>query len=178
MVEEIRCFIDSGGSILWVLLVFSGLLWALLVERLWFHARIYPDHEQSWCSAWQSRADRSSWTAQRLRSAYLARARFELTRGLVLTRMLVKIAPLLGLLGTVLGMIEVFDVVAFAGTGNARALASGVSRATIPTMAGMVIALSAVFPQRHLEQSVKRRFLRFSEALQLSSVNKGANHAA
>ena len=50
-----------------------------------------------------------------------------------------------GLLGTVTGMIEVFDVMAITGSGNARSMASGVSKATIPTMAGMVGALSGVF---------------------------------
>ena len=53
--------------------------------------------------------------------------------------------PLFGLLGTVTGMIEVFDAMAFSGSGNARSMASGVSKATIPTMAGMVGALSGVF---------------------------------
>jgi biopolymer transport protein ExbB len=42
-------------------------------------------------------------------------------------------------------MIEVFDVMAVSGSGNARSMASGVSKATIPTMAGMVGALSGVF---------------------------------
>ena len=57
---------------------------------------------------------------------------------------LVALCPLLGLLGTVTGMIEVFDVMAISGSGNARAMASGVSKATIPTMSGMVAALSGL----------------------------------
>ena len=50
----------------------------------------------------------------------------------------------MGLLGTVTGMIEVFDVMAVAGGGNARGMAGGVSKATLPTMAGMVAALSGM----------------------------------
>ena len=52
---------------------------------------------------------------------------------------------MLGLLGTVTGMIEVFDVMAFTGTGNPRAMASGVSKATLPTMTGLVISISGLF---------------------------------
>jgi len=64
---------------------------------------------------------------------------------------------LLGLMGTVTGMITVFDVMAVSGTGNARSMAAGVSKATIPTMAGMVGALSGVFLVTWLTRSVKRR---------------------
>ena len=69
---------------------------------------------------------------------------------------MVALCPLLGLMGTVTGMIEVFDVMAFSGSGNARSMASGVSKATIPTMAGMVGALSGVFLVTLLNQKVNR----------------------
>ena len=54
---------------------------------------------------------------------------------------LIALCPILCLLGTVTGMIEVFDVVSFFGTGNARALASGITKATLPTMTGMAISI-------------------------------------
>ena len=54
---------------------------------------------------------------------------------------LIALCPILGLLGTVTGMIEVFDAVSFFGTGNARALASGITKATLPTMTGMAISI-------------------------------------
>jgi biopolymer transport protein ExbB len=52
---------------------------------------------------------------------------------------------MLGLLGTVYGMIEVFDVLAVMGSGNPRAMSTGVAKATIPTMAGMTVALSGLY---------------------------------
>jgi biopolymer transport protein ExbB len=54
-------------------------------------------------------------------------------------------------------MITVFQVMAIAGTGNARSMAAGVSMATIPTMAGMVGALSGVFLVTFLTRSAQRR---------------------
>ncbi len=62
------------------------------------------------------------------------------------------VCPLLGLLGTVTGMIHVFDVMAIQGSGNARAMAAGISMATTPTMAGMVVALSGLFFSSRLQQ--------------------------
>jgi biopolymer transport protein ExbB len=61
-------------------------------------------------------------------------------------RAFVALCPLVGLLGTVTGMIQVFEVMAVLGTGNAREMASGVSAATLPTLAGMVLALSGMYP--------------------------------
>ena len=56
---------------------------------------------------------------------------------------IVAIAPLLGLLGTVLGMIKIFDVIALQGTGSAEALSSGIAEALLTTGAGLVVAIPA-----------------------------------
>ena len=73
-----------------------------------------------------------------------------------LIKTLVAMAPMLGLLGTVTGMIEVFHVMAVTGGGDPKLMAGGVSRATVPTMAGMVAALSGVFAQAYLTRIVER----------------------
>ena len=55
------------------------------------------------------------------------------------TSLYIALCPLFGLMGTVTGMIEVFQVMAFTGGGDARSMAGGASKATLPTMAGMVV---------------------------------------
>ena len=62
-------------------------------------------------------------------------------------------------------MIEVFDVMAAAGSGNPRAMASGVSRATIPTMAGMVAALSGLYFSARLSRRAEKVTLHFEDRL-------------
>ena len=79
------------------------------------------------------------------------------------------ICPLLGLLGTVTGMIQVFDVMAFLGSGNPRAMADGVSAATIPTMSGMVIALIAIPFATQLDRRYKKEFKTLTQALDIRS---------
>ena len=64
-------------------------------------------------------------------------------------------------------MIEVFDVMAISGSGNARSMASGVSKATIPTMAGMVGALSGVFAATWLKRTSKNERTHLEEALEI-----------
>jgi biopolymer transport protein ExbB len=73
------------------------------------------------------------------------RQRWRLTRYLAVIAVLAGAAPLMGLLGTVLGMIETFDVIALFGTGNARALASGISVALVTTQTGLLIAIPGLF---------------------------------
>jgi biopolymer transport protein ExbB len=60
-------------------------------------------------------------------------------------------------MGTVTGMISVFDVMASAGMGNPRLMADGVAKATVPTMAGMVGALSGVFAVYWLDWQARIR---------------------
>lgn len=59
------------------------------------------------------------------------------------------IAPLLGLLGTVIGMIKVFTAIMLQGTGNAGVLAGGISEALITTAAGLTVAIPAMILQRY-----------------------------
>ena len=90
--------------------------------------------------------------AEMVMTARAKEVRIESRRFLLLIKTLMAVLPLLGLLGTVTGMIAVFDVMAFAGTGNARLMAAGVSKATIPTMSGLVAALSGLYFAAWLEK--------------------------
>ena len=68
---------------------------------------------------------------------------------------LAAVAPLLGLLGTVLGMIETFDVIAVFGTGNSRAMASGISIALITTQTGLLVAIPGLLMSNRLNRTAQ-----------------------
>ena len=150
--ERISRFLDEGGPVLWVILFVCLLLWTLIVERYLYLYLGHRAYLERCVARWQARADRSSWYAMQIRRSMIADIVLRLNASLPLIRTLIAICPLLGLLGTVIGMIHIFDVMAFFGTGNARAMASGVSLATIPTMAGMVVAISGLFFSVNLQQ--------------------------
>ena len=69
----------------------------------------------------------------------------ELTKNLSIIAALTKAAPLLGLLGTVSGMITTFNVMNIFGTGNAKAMSGGISEALITTQFGLVIAIIGIY---------------------------------
>ena len=144
-VGSIRDFLDLGGDVLYAIMATLFLMWMLILERLWYFYRVHPDVRRDIIEIWETRADTTSWYAKRVREEMISRANVALKRNIGLIKALIAICPLLGLMGTVTGMVSVFDVMTFAGTSNARAMAAGVSRATVPTMAGMVAALSGVY---------------------------------
>lgn len=156
--EEVYAFVERGGPVLVAILFAMVLMWTAIFERTAFLGWVQPAQAQQIRARWRARSDHRSWYAERIRRLWLSRAGLEIERSLVLLKALVAVCPLLGLLGTVTGMIEVFDVMAIAGNGNPRAMAAGVSRATIPTMAGMVAALSGyVFSTQLSRWAAKRR---------------------
>jgi biopolymer transport protein ExbB len=77
-----------------------------------------------------------------------------LERFLALLSTIANMAPLLGLLGTVLGMIQVFSDIMLFGTGNAADLAGGISQALITTAAGLTVAIPAMMSHRYFERQV------------------------
>lgn len=155
-IDAIRAFLETGGVVLSYIAVLIFLMWILILERLAYMWFGYRSYRKSVVTAWQSRADRNSWNAEQIRIMWISKAKIKLHQSLPMIQAMVALCPLLGLLGTVTGMIEVFDVMAVAGTGNARSMAGGVSKATIPTMAGMVGALSGVFASTYLKRVAKR----------------------
>ena len=154
-IGSIRDFMELGGGVLWAIMFVLFLMWTFIVERLWYFYRVSPARRRSILAAWDTRADTTSWYARRIREGLVSETSLALKQNVGLIKVLIAICPLLGLLGTVTGMIAVFDVMTYSGGGNARAMAGGVSMATVPTMAGMVAALSGVWFGTWLEHKAQ-----------------------
>jgi biopolymer transport protein ExbB len=166
--DDIRHFLETGGPVLWLIGLTATLLAALIIERYWYFRFAFASQIRREVKGWCSRNDRHSWQALRIRDALISQANARLNSTLPLIKLLVSLCPLLGLLGTVTGMMEVFDIIAVLGTGNARAMASGISKATIPTMAGMVVAIPGLYFRVGLQREIKRRLMHFADHLTIA----------
>ncbi len=165
--EAVREFVERGGGVLLVIGVVLLTMWTLMLERIWYFRFVQPGRAKRAGAEWWARDDRTSWYAHQIRRLLVSEVRSELTRSIPIIKTLVSLCPMLGLLGTVTGMIEVFDAMAFAGSGNSRAMAAGVSKATIPTMAGMVAALSGLILSVQLDRFADRESGRVADHLTL-----------
>jgi len=165
VLEPIGDFINAGGDVLKLIFAVTLAMWTLIIERAWYFRLQLPKDVRAVLDAWEAREDQTSWNAQQIRGLMISEVSIDLNRSLQMIQTLVAICPLLGLLGTVTGMIEVFDVMAAAGNSNPRAMASGVSKATIPTMSGLLAALSGLYFSVQLRRFANKQTDNLSEQL-------------
>lgn len=154
--EAIGHFFNSGGAVLYLIIALTFIMWILIFDKAWYYLTAYRYDANKVIQTWEARAERNSWYAHAIRDKLISETHIKINQNLPLIKTLIAICPLFGLLGTVTGMIEVFTVLSITSGGDAKSMAGGVSRATIPTMAGMVAALSGVFANIYITQKAAR----------------------
>ena len=169
--------ISSGGWLMLPIILSSVIAVAIVIERLWAlrSSRVAPVNLLGQVWRWVKDGQLDAVKLKTLRAdsplgeilaAGLANSRHgreimkeciqeaagkvvhELERYLNTLGTIAAITPLLGLLGTVIGMIDVFSAIMVQGTGNTGVLAGGISKALITTAAGLTVAIPAVFFHR------------------------------
>lgn len=154
--EAINNFFIAGGPVLYLIAVLTFLMWVLIFERFLYFFAGYRVDAKNVIAQWDARDERTSWAAQAIREKLISETRIKIDQHLPIIKTMIAICPLFGLLGTVTGMIDVFTILSITGGGDAKSMAGGVSRATVPTMAGMVAALSGVFANIYITQKASR----------------------
>jgi len=198
---------QAGGWLMLPIIACSVIATAIVLERLWTlrRQRIMPDHLVTQIWQWQRQKQLTAERIAQVRDGSpLGRM---LTAGLInrehsrevmkeaihdtgrqvvadLDRYLntlgtiASAAPLLGLLGTVIGMIDVFSVIMDAGVGNPGVLAGGISKALITTAAGLSVAIPSLMFHRYFNSKVDKLAIGMEEqALKLVEVMKGEREA-
>lgn len=161
--ESVESFFRTGGVVLYAIAFVGFIMWTLLIERAFFIVFNYKKERKNAIALYKHTAKKDSCLQYFLTKMFLSQLKIKLEKYTHILKALIAICPMLGLLGTVLGMIEVFDVVSMVGTGNAKAMADGVSKATIPTMSGMVVALSGIFFLFWYQRKIIKEELRLME---------------
>ena len=154
----VATFINQGGYVLIVLFVVALYMWFLISERFYFYKFQLKDLIDNKHSNFLETKSDNPWINNKVKKMFIAEVNSLKSKNINQIKGLVALCPLLGLLGTVTGMIEVFDVMAYTGTGNPRAMASGVSKATLPTMTGLVISISGLFAITVVEKYIQSKY--------------------
>jgi len=153
---ELSHFFDLGGWVLYVILLVSFVLATLLLERMLFRFFFYRKLKNSLLEHLQGQTD---W---RVRRGMICDLELALKLPFAMIKNLIALCPLIGLLGTVTGMIQVFDSLAMQGNSNSRLIASGVARSTFPTMTGMAVAVTGLLFYSQLHQWADKESLRLN----------------
>ena len=173
-------FVSSGGIVMVPLALVSIVMWILILNRVMFFRRLYIKNMTRIQAGQHVRENQKPDAGQYKGAISLLVTEFiqkrskdkvldlyildetvmsinaALDRFLALIGILAGIAPLLGLLGTVTGMLVTFDVIAVFGTGNARAMAGGISEALISTQTGLLIAIPGLYMANFLKRRSER----------------------
>lgn len=148
--------VTAGGSLVGWICAAGILMWTLVIDRWWFFKVRMPNLVEQYLKIWKARSEHQSWEAHQVRKKLLSKVSVEMSANLPLLKVLVPLCPLLGLVGTVLGMLEVFDSMAILGSADARSMASGVSKAMNCTMTGLAVSISGMYPAYYFRNRIKR----------------------
>lgn len=163
--EPLENLIAAGGSVLVMIVLVAMVLFALALERVWYFRITYRRMRRLLIERWAAREEHLGWSALTLRDIWANELIARLRRPLPWLKLLVALCPLLGLLGTVTGMITVFDSLALSNTSQARAMADGVARAILPTLTGMAVAVVGLLFTSRFEHVVRREEQRLQDRL-------------
>jgi biopolymer transport protein ExbB len=163
--ESITEFVNSGGPVMLAIAFLTFVMWTMVFERLWYFKGALKTQIKNALAQWEGRKERTSWNAHQIRTGMISQVKEDIRVNLDLIGTMTALCPLFGLLGTVSGMIEVFDVLATTGGADPKSMAAGVKQATIPTMAGMVAAISGVFAGTFINQIASREEKLFEDHL-------------
>jgi biopolymer transport protein ExbB len=148
--------VADGGPFVIAIFACGVLMWTLVAERYWYFMRVLPKQATETHSRWVARSDHLSWKARQIRAGMISQLNSAMNANLGVLRVLVPMSPLLGLIGTVAGMLDVFDSMALRGSADARSMASGVSQAMICTMTGLAVSITGLYPVYHFTSLARR----------------------
>ena len=159
-------FFDRGGPVIFILFLVAIIMITLLVERLIFFINDLKKLSADRVLEVQECPLDNKWIRNKIKLKNISILNSESSKNLLTIQGLIALCPLLGLLGTVTGMIEVFDIMAITGTGNARAMASGIARATLPTMTGLFISIVGLFLLTAIKSSIEKATLEVKHTIE------------
>ena len=187
LAHSVMIYLQQGGLVMIPLIICSTLMWTLILDRLIFFARLErrdlplhgmvrilnQPHIPEYLQGIRAHLVRYLLSHQthdpvvdrRIVEECAMGIRRRLNRFLAAIMVLAAVSPLFGLLGTVTGMITTFDVITLFGTGNARAMAGGISEALVTTQSGLMVSIPGLFMSVLLYRRAQRAQNRLNTAV-------------
>lgn len=145
--------IEKGGIVVAWIFALSFFASTIIFSKFWFY---FVD-----CKKTIKDLSSNKINKQAMITSY----KYQLFSGFSILNISIAVSPLLGLLGTVVGMIEVFEVISIFGNSEPKMMASGISKATIPTMTGITVSLMILLFKASLTRLAHKRLFELQEVL-------------
>ncbi len=189
LVGEVFNYLSQGGLVMIPLMTCSFVMWTLILDRVHFFSRLQRKDLELQALFGILEKDALPDSVRGIRANLvrhlMANRTYNSTvdkgivdqcamamapnfdRYLAAISVLAAVSPLFGLLGTVTGMITTFDVITLFGTGNAKAMAGGISEALVTTQSGLVVSIPGFFMSVLLHKQSARAQSRLKEAVSI-----------
>jgi biopolymer transport protein ExbB len=166
LIEGVSAFLDAGGVVLYLILGLALIMFSVIFERIFYYRFRFKKESKHWIVQ-SDELDKNlpKESVERIVMMISSNARIALKLNTNILHICIALAPLFGLLGTVTGMISVFEVMETFGNSNPKLMASGVSKAIIPTMVGMVISIIGLLFALQFKSTIKKYHQIFDEHL-------------
>ena len=171
---------QAGGPLMWPLLLCSVVSLAVVLERFWFWHKMKPeqdvanadiilaqlakdrncipqvDHPGCICRVLTAGLCCGTESVEKAMFIIAMRSTAKMRRGMNILDTVITVAPMLGIIGTVTGIIASFESLAIAGVGDPKAVIGGIAEALITTAAGLFISVGTLFPYNYFNTRIER----------------------
>lgn len=168
-------YFEAGGPVMWPLLACSVLALTVVLERAWFWFRLNIDTDHEVIEKILKVAEQGGelpgtksiagrmlvcgvmhreYAYDRAMEDLAAKELHAMGRGMVILDTIITVAPMLGILGTVTGIIGSFDMLGQAGVEDPKSVVSGIAEALITTATGLIISIPTVFPYNYFNSRI------------------------
>ncbi len=166
--EEHNLFlIEQGGPVLFILFGLAAMCFFMLIEKCFYLFFRLPKQLKPVIQVWNDRSDKISWRAQAIRELEIYVLTSQISKHLTAIKACILLFPMLGLLGTVLGMIGLFETLASGAKLGSSSMMQGISQATLPTLTGVCMTLISLFGYTKVSGLCRQHILRLHQAMKV-----------
>lgn len=166
--------LESGGLVIYILICLSIMVFAIVIEKLWYYIKKENSKKRNSKSIIRelilSKQKNSYEHLEEIAREFALKLNFVLDNKLWILSLISHIAPLLGLFGTITGMIKAFSAIAVAGSGDPKILAEGIAEALITTAGGIVVAVPTTLFYKYFTKK-KEALIMELETITVETIN-------
>ncbi len=166
-VEHQMYLFEQGGPVIILLFGLAAMCFFMLIEKCFYLFFRLPKQLKPLIERWNDREDKISWRAQAIRDLEIYNLTTQISKYLTAIKTCMSLFPMLGLLGTVFGMIGLFETLASNAKLGSNSMMQGITQATLPTLTGVCLTLLGMFSYTRVTGLCQQHILKLHQAMKV-----------